>query len=326
MAAPAALLAVKAAVAVAADKRGRTVIASVVAAVLVPFVLVIIMLLSIMDGTSSHNVSAVDLVFRDGIISSQVPEEYRKYIVDMRTSFTSLEDLIAGIDHVEDGELDTERIKAVFYAMYFGNAQPSLLAQKEFVDCFVEYEEREDEDGDSYTAAIPITDLSTVYANIRQRLGLEIGAEQEANAQRIYTVAVYGPAVPGGMMAGAAMGDGSYQALFAEASKYIGFPYRWGGSNPQTSFDCSGYICWIYTQSRAYQLPRTSAQGIFNQCAVIPREEAKPGDLVFFTKTYASSTPVSHVGLYVGENQMLHCGDVRPDRTEVEVDERRDAA
>lgn len=110
MAAPAALLAVKAAVAVAADKRGRNVIASVVAAVLVPFVLVIIMLLSIMDGTSSHNVSAVDLVFRDGIISSQVPEEYRKYIVDMRTSFASLENLITGIDHVEDGELDTERI------------------------------------------------------------------------------------------------------------------------------------------------------------------------------------------------------------------------
>lgn len=309
MAAPAALLAVKAAVAVAADKRGRNVLASIVAAVLVPFVLVIIMLLSIMDGTSSHNVSAVDLVFRDGVISSQVPEEYRKYIVDMRTSFTSLEDVIAEIDHVEDGELDTERIKSVFYAMYFGSAQPSLLAQKEFVDCFVEYEEREDEDGDAYTAAIPITDFSTVYANIRQRLGLEIGAEQEANAQRIYTVAAYGPAVPGGMMAGAAMGDGSYQALFAEASKYIGFPYRWGGSSPQTSFDCSGYICWIYTQSGAYQLPRTSAQGIFDQCAVIPREEAKPGDLVFFTKTYASSTPVSHVGLYVGGNQMLHCGD-----------------
>ena len=175
MAAPAALLAVKAAVAVAADKRGRNVLASIVAAVLVPFVLVIIMLLSIMDGTSSHNVSAVDQVFRDGIISSQVPEEYRKYIVDMRTSFTSLENLIAGIDHVEDGELDTERIKAVFYSMYFGSAQPSLLAQKEFVDCFVEYEEREDEDGDSYTAAIPITDLSTVCDNIRQRLGLEIG-------------------------------------------------------------------------------------------------------------------------------------------------------
>ena len=306
MAAPAALLAVKAAVAVAADKRGRNVLASIVAAVLVPFVLVIIMLLSIMDGTSSHNVSAVDLVFRDGVISSQVPEEYRKYIVDMRTSFTSLEDVIAGIDHVEDGELDTERIKSVYYAMYFGSAQPSLLAQKEFVDCFVEYEEREDEDGDAYTAAIPITDLNTVYANIRQRLGLEIGAEQEANAQRIYTVAVYGPAVPGGMMAGAAMGDGSYQALLTEASKYIGFPYQWGGSSPQTSFDCSGYICWIYTQSGAYQLPRTSAQGIFDQCAVIPREEAKPGDLVFFQDADFSSSAASHCGIYIGDGQFIH--------------------
>ena len=205
MAAPAAILAVKAAIAVATDKRGRTVIASVVAAVLLPFILVIVMLLSIMDGASSHNVSAVAQVFWEGAISSQVPEEYRKYIVDMQTSFASLEDLIADIDHVEDRELDIEWVKSVFYAMYFGSAQPSLLAQKEFVDCFVEYEEREDGDGDSYTAAIPITDLGTVYANMRQRLGLEIGVDQEANAQRIYTVAVYGPAVPGGMAAGSAM-------------------------------------------------------------------------------------------------------------------------
>lgn len=130
MAAPAAIFAVKAAIAVATDKRGRTVIASVVAAVLLPFILVIVMLLSIMDGASSHNVSAVDQVFREGAISSQVPEEYRKYIVDMRTNFTSLEDLIADIDHVEDGELDIEWVKSVFYAMYFGSAQPSLLAQK----------------------------------------------------------------------------------------------------------------------------------------------------------------------------------------------------
>lgn len=130
MAAPAAILAVKAAIAVATDKRGRTVIASVVAAVLLPFILVIVMLLSIMDGASSHNVSAVAQVFWEGAISSQVPEEYRKYIVDMQTSFASLEDLIADIDHVEDRELDIEWVKSVFYAMYFGSAQPSLLAQK----------------------------------------------------------------------------------------------------------------------------------------------------------------------------------------------------
>ena len=297
MAAPAAILAVKAAIAVATDKRGRTVIASVVAAVLLPFILVIVMLLSIMDGASSHNVSAVAQVFWEGAISSQVPEEYRKYIVDMQTSFASLEDLIADIDHVEDRELDIEWVKSVFYAMYFGSAQPSLLAQKEFVDCFVEYEEREDGDGDSYTAAIPITDLGTVYANMRQRLGLEIGVDQEANAQRIYTVAVYGPAVPGGMAAGSAMGDGSYQALLTEATKYIGFPTG-GAVQSLTSFDCSGYICWLYPV-RDLSAAADICSGIFDQCAVIPREEAKPGDLVFFTKTYASSTPVSHVGLYI---------------------------
>ena len=105
------------------------------------------------------------------------------------------------------------------------------------------------------------------------------------------------------------MGDGSYGALFAEASRYIGYPYVWGGSSPATSFDCSGYICWIYTQSGVYHLPRTTAEGIYRQCAIIPREEAKPGDLVFFTGTYASPGPVSHVGMYVGDGKMLHAGD-----------------
>ncbi len=87
---------------------------------------------------------------------------------------------------------------------------------------------------------------------------------------------------PGSFAAGEAMGDGSYGALFAEASRYIGYPYVWGGSSPATSFDCSGYICWIYTQSGVYNLPRTSADGLYHQCAIVLREEARPGDLVFF--------------------------------------------
>lgn len=309
MAAPAAILLAKAAALAVTDKRARTVVATIVASILMPFILVTVMLLSIMDGASSHNVSAIDLAFHGGNLPSQMPEEYRQYIEDIQKSFDSLEDLLAGIQHVEDGELNKEQIKAVFYALYFGAAQPSSQMKEEFVDCFIEYEEREDEDGNTYTAAIPIQNLETVYANIENRLGVTVGPEQRANAQRIHTIALYGPAVPGGMLAGSAMGDGSYQALLTEATKYIGFPYRWGGSSPQTSFDCSGYICWIYTQSGVYHMPRTTAQGIFNQCAVVPREEARPGDLVFFTKTYASSTPVSHVGVYVGGNRMLHCGD-----------------
>jgi cell wall-associated NlpC family hydrolase len=325
VAAPAVILAVKAAALAATDHRARTAVASVIAAVLLPFILVIVMVLSLLDGTSTHNISAIDSAFHGGAISAQTPDEYRIYLEEIRQSFSALESIMGGIDYIEDGEIDGERIKSIFYSMFFGETQPSKRAQEDFVDCFVEYEERTDGDGNTYMAAIPITDMETVYGKIQSQLGQTISTEQRANAQRIYGVAAYGLAMPGGMTAGAAMGDGSYQALLSEATKYIGYPYRWGGSSPATSFDCSGYICWIFTQSGVYHMPRVSAQGIFSQCAVIPKDEAKPGDLIFFTKTYASSTPVSHVGLYVGNNQMLHCGDVRPDRTEVEVDERRAA-
>lgn len=107
----------------------------------------------------------------------------------------------------------------------------------------------------------------------------------------------------------AGLSDGSLSALITEAEKYIGFPYVWGGSNPSTSFDCSGFICWIFTQSGTYNLPRTTAQGIYNQCMPISPNEAQPGDLIFFTKTYKTSSPVTHIGLYTGNNRMIHCGN-----------------
>lgn len=66
-----------------------------------------------------------------------------------------------------------------------------------------------------------------------------------------------------------------------EATKYIGWPYVWGGSSPSTSFDCSGFVCWVYTASGVHNLPRTTAQGIYNQCAIISPSEAKPGDIIF---------------------------------------------
>ena len=108
---------------------------------------------------------------------------------------------------------------------------------------------------------------------------------------------------------GEALSDPSFAALMAEATKYIGYPYVWGGSSPSTSFDCSGFVCWVYTASGVHNLPRTTAQGIYNQCAIIPSSEAKPGDIIFFTGTYDSGVPVSHVGIYVGGGMMLHCGD-----------------
>ena len=120
-----------------------------------------------------------------------------------------------------------------------------------------------------------------------------------------------------------ALDDEVFAAIIKEAEKYLGYPYVWGGSSPSTSFDCSGFVSWVINHS-GWDVGRLGAQGLCNICTPVSSANVKPGDLVFFTGTY--DTPgVSHVGIYVGNNMMIHCGDVRPDRTEVEVDERRAA-
>ena len=104
-----------------------------------------------------------------------------------------------------------------------------------------------------------------------------------------------------------ALEDETFAAMIAEADKYVGYPYVWGGSSPSTSFDCSGFISWVLNQS-GWSVGRQTAQGLYNLCAPVTAGQAKPGDLVFFVGTY--DTPgVSHVGLYVGNSVMLHCGD-----------------
>ena len=110
---------------------------------------------------------------------------------------------------------------------------------------------------------------------------------------------------------GAPMGDGTYAALIAEAEKYLGFPYVFGGSSPKESFDCSGYICWILTMSGTANTGRLSAQGLYNISTPVPPNEAKPGDLVFFHSTYSTPNTVTHVGIFVGGSprRMIHCGD-----------------
>lgn len=107
---------------------------------------------------------------------------------------------------------------------------------------------------------------------------------------------------------GEALSDPAFAALITEAEKYLGFPYVWGGSSPSTSFDCSGFVCWVYTNSGVYNLPRTTANGILSQCARVSAADAKPGDLIFFQGTYNTSG-ASHVGIYVGNGMMIHCGD-----------------
>ena len=106
-----------------------------------------------------------------------------------------------------------------------------------------------------------------------------------------------------------AMGATNYKKLMAEATKYIGMPYVYGGSSPATSCECSGFVIWAYGQTNLYKMDRITAQGIFNKCARVDAKDAKPGDLVFFQKTYDFFETVTHIGIYVGNNKMLHCGD-----------------
>ena len=115
--------------------------------------------------------------------------------------------------------------------------------------------------------------------------------------------------LPGNAIPPDAYDDASVQALMEEAAKYLGFPYVWGGSSPSTSFDCSGFVCWVFTNSGVHNLPRTTAQGIYDQCTPVSASDAKAGDIIFFTGTYNSAGAVSHVGIYCGNGTMIHCGD-----------------
>lgn len=104
-----------------------------------------------------------------------------------------------------------------------------------------------------------------------------------------------------------ALADEKFAAMVQEAEKYLGYPYVWGGSSPSTSFDCSGFVCWVLNHS-GWSVGRTTAQGLCDYCTPVRASDARPGDLVFFVGTY--DTPeVSHVGIYVGNNMMIHCGD-----------------
>ncbi len=106
-----------------------------------------------------------------------------------------------------------------------------------------------------------------------------------------------------------ALSDPKFAALIAEANKYLGLPYVWGGSKPGTGFDCSGFVCWVLNHSGAASVGRTNARGLYKKSTVVSRENARPGDLIFFTGARAAEIghPVTHVGIYVGSGMMLHC-------------------
>lgn len=171
---------VKAAILALTDENTRKKIGWVLAAILSPVILLIAFLCALGSGTASHNLSVVELCFYGGKVPSETPDEYRAYIEEMRAGFNLLDGSIENINELTEGEdgLDEIRVKALFYALYFGTDSPSQQDCQKFVSCFVTYEERtrtvtvEHEDGtiteeeETYTVAVSIEDLEVIYQNI----------------------------------------------------------------------------------------------------------------------------------------------------------------
>ena len=198
--------AARAAAALLTDERARNSVGWVLAVIFSPVILVIALLCCLLGGTSQHNTSMVELCFHGGTLPESVPAEYRIYMEDMQSSFSKLNELTEKINRMTEGDerLDDTRVKAIFYALYFGADDPQSAADPDFMDCFVTYEEHTrtvtviDENGneveqeETYTVAVPIPDLETVWSNISAAAGLTISEEQKINADSIYNLVLYG--------------------------------------------------------------------------------------------------------------------------------------
>lgn len=195
----------------------------------------------------------------------------------------------------------------------------TLFEQQYILTLSEEVETRIDDEGNEYNYYILNVELVNNNLNMLANTNLTddqrelygIYLETKGNRDYLFVDDIYSNVVtpPSYTIPGEALSDATFRTLITEAERYLGYPYVWGGSSPSTSFDCSGFVCWVFKNSGVYPLERTTAQGIFNQCAVVSRADAKPGDIIFFTGTYNAGEPVTHVGIYVGNGMMIHCGN-----------------
>ena len=202
MAISAAALAAKAAITLAADKENWKRLGMIIGISLSPIIIVVVCIIGVASGTANHNNRVLEIVFNGGNIPLTVPAEYRVRITEMQQSFDSLYLALEEIKteyEFEEGSLDMLRVKAVFYALFFGQAEPAptfaTVDFREFIDCFLSYESRTrpcgddectDESCEEYEVAIPITELSEIYANVAVLLGRPITPEIMTNISEIY--------------------------------------------------------------------------------------------------------------------------------------------
>lgn len=285
--------AVKAILSLATDKRVWTAIGSIICGVILMVVGVVAAFLNIFSYDDSASITA--------------SESYRQFIGEIKSCYRKID------ANVNDKcpDLDKDQIHAVFYTLYFGEEKdmPDSF-YSDFVECFID--RTTNDEGEE---TVSPCSMDTALDRLQTVTGIMMTATTKQQVNELYSVLRYGISNAGndGVQYNgpppAAYSDATFAKLMGEATKYIGFPYVWGGSSPSTSFDCSGFVCWSYTHSGVYNLPRTTAQGIYDQCAKVSRAEARPGDLVFFTRTYVTNEAVTHIGIFVGDGLMLHCGN-----------------
>jgi len=278
---------------IASDKRVRTGIASIIVGFALFLLIPLLAVVSIFNIEAGYSREIAEIVFDGGPISTDTSAEMTQCIEEMIAAFERVDQ---AIEESEEKGLDDKKIKAFFYILYFTEdlSEYDKVFYRGFIKCFSG--EKSDEE---------------IYTSLESYLPCEFSDAKKEEIRSLYLFIKYGYSATNKVfgVSGEAFDDETFAQLMSEATKYIGFPYVWGGSSPSTSFDCSGFVCWVYTHSGVHKLSRTTAQGIYNQCTPVSKEELKPGDLVFFTGTYQSNNPVTHIGIYVGDNQMLHCGD-----------------
>lgn len=200
----------KATSAVLLNERTRKAVGWIIVAILSPLIILLALLFSLLSAAAEHNTAALELCFHGGVISGSVPVSYREHIETMQTSFAALDNLSETINsQTENGAaIDSTRVKAIFYALYFGAESPGLHAHQQYIDCFVTYEQRtrivtvtdesgnETEEEEIYTVPVPIGNRSTIYANISSAMGTAITPEDQANATEIYYRIFYGGSAP----------------------------------------------------------------------------------------------------------------------------------
>ena len=257
---------------------------------------------------------------QDYLDSYESTHDYDEYHFDLDEIEHDPYVLISLLCSLHEGQWTLDQVEGSLQTLF---ESQYILTEDVVVEVRYRTETRTDSEGNDYTVEVPYN-YYICYVTLENKnlshLPIYLLSEDQMSRYAIYmaTLGNRPDLFPGSEYIGKYtdppegyevpreyLDDETFAAILSEAEKYIGYPYVWGGSSPATSFDCSGYVSWVINHS-GWNVGRLGAQGLYNICT--PTSSPRPGDLVFFVGTY--DTPgVSHCGIYVGDNKMLHCGD-----------------